>query len=114
MTFGAAIRAMMDGLPVTRSGWNGKGLFVFRQVPSLVPSGVVPRMTSLPERVREVLVSRGFALRYKDQFCLVSPDSTLQGWAPSAPDVLADDWDVFDPFSGFTVASDTVGTGRAV
>ncbi len=114
MTFGAAIRAMTDGLPVTRLGWNGKGLFVFRQVPSLVPCGLVPRMTSLPERVKEVLVARVFDLRYKDQFCLVSPDSTLQGWAPSAPDVLAEDWEVFDPSSGFAVAGDTVGTGRAL
>jgi hypothetical protein len=105
-TFGQAIEAMKQGKLVSRDGWNGKGLFVFMQVPSEVPIDVITRMTSLPPAAKEVAISRCLPLRYSSQMALLSPDNSVSGWAPSAPDTLANDWCIHEPF---VVAGETVG-----
>ena len=38
MSFGIAIQALKFGLAIRRSGWNGKGLFVVKQVPAHIGS----------------------------------------------------------------------------
>lgn len=100
---------MKQGKIVSREGWNGKGLFVFMQVPSEVPSEIIPRMTSLPAAAKEKAIERGLPLRYSDQMALLKPDNTVNGWAPSAPDTLADDWCIHAPY---VVAGETVGTAK--
>jgi hypothetical protein len=40
-TFGDAIEALENGKRVQREGWNGKGLFVFMQVPSTINREIV-------------------------------------------------------------------------
>lgn len=91
-TFGDAVQALKEGKRVAREGWNGKGLFVFRQVPSEIPADFIPKMQSLPESVKDELSRRGGGIRYSSQFALVKPDNTINGWAPSASDVEAEDW----------------------
>ena len=106
-TFGQAIEALKEGKIVSRAGWNGKGLFVFRQVPSEVPSEIIPKMTSLPQAVKEVFIKSGGSIKYQNQFCIVYPDNSLHGWQPSGSDALATDWEIY---SAHLVASETVGT----
>ena len=36
MNFGKAIEALKDGKKVTRSGWNGKGMFLYMTTGSVV------------------------------------------------------------------------------
>ena len=88
-TFGQAIEALTQGKMISRAGWNGKGMFVFRQVPSEVPAAIIPKMTSLPELVKEKLAERGVPLRYENQMALVNADSTINGWVASSSDTLA-------------------------
>ena len=92
VSFGTATAAMKQGKMVARVGWNGKGMFAFRQVPSNVPEAIVPNMSSLPQPVKDELVRRGGDLNYSNQMCLVKPDNTLNGWVPSAADILTADW----------------------
>lgn len=92
VNFGEAIKALKVGEMAQRVGWNGTGMFVFRQVPSRVPAAIVPKMSSLPQAVKDVLVARGGDLQYSNQFALVKPDNTINGWAPSSADTLAEDW----------------------
>lgn len=106
-TFGQAIEALKEGKIVSRAGWNGKGLFVFRQVPSSVPAEIIPKMTSLPRAVKDVLVKSGAPITYQNQFCIVYPDSSLHGWQPSGSDALATDWEIHGEH---VVAGETVGT----
>jgi hypothetical protein len=106
-TFGQAIEALKQGKIVSRAGWNGKGMFVFRQVPSMVPAEIIPKMTSLPQAVKDVLVRRYAPITYQDQFCRVDPDNSLHGWQPSGGDILATDWEIHDEH---VVAGETVGT----
>ena len=93
LTFGQALHAVGEGRMIARSGWNGKGLFVFKQVPATITADIIPKMQSLPQLVKDEFAKRGAEfIDYFDQLALVSPDNTIQGWAPSTPDALADDW----------------------
>ena len=38
MNFGQVIELLKEGRCIQRNGWNGKGLFVFKQVPSTIDS----------------------------------------------------------------------------
>jgi hypothetical protein len=106
-TFGQALEALKQGKIVSRAGWNGNGMFIFRQVPSEVPVDVIPKMTSLPPAVKEVLAGRGLPLRYQNQLAIVYPDNNIYGWVASPSDCLESDWCIHEPFA---VAGETVGT----
>ena len=107
-TFGEAVIAMQNGTPVARAGWNGKGLFIFMQVPADIGMSIVPKMQSLPDAVKDAFTARYTAvtgdktlvheshehmsIRYRNQFGMVYPDNTIYGWSPSPSDCVANDW----------------------
>lgn len=109
-SIGDAVAALKDGKCVARQGWNGKGLFIFMQVPADISvQEVVPKMQSLPEEVKGVFAKRFDKLngpemvsfeedqnlrtiRYRNQLAMVYPDNHIYGWVPSPSDVLSDDW----------------------
>lgn len=92
MDFGQAIEALKAGKRVAREGWNGKGLFVFMQVPAEINEEIVPKMQSLPQSVKDEFAKRGGSIRYSNQMALVAPNNSINGWAPSSSDTLAEDW----------------------
>lgn len=100
--FGTAIKALKQGKRVQRAGWNGKGLFIFMQVPSNVGKDIVPKMTSLPDSVKQEFERRFSKLpkdadiRYRNQLAMVYPDNTIYGWVASPSDVLEEDWIILD------------------
>lgn len=96
LTFGQAVTALNDGRRVSREGWNGKGLFIFKQVPSEIDAEVVPKMQSLPQSVKDEFIKRGGNIRYKNQLAMVYPDNTIYGWVASPSDVLENDWCILD------------------
>lgn len=103
MNFGQAVEALKQGKRVQRTGWNGKGLFVFMQVPSTINREIVPKMQSLPQSVKDEFERRFNdpneqidAIYYDNQLALVNPSNLITGWAPSTPDALADDWVILD------------------
>jgi hypothetical protein len=96
VSFGNAIHALKDGKRVQREGWNGKGLFAFMQVPALVPEAIIPKMSSLPQSVKNEFIQRGGDIRYSNQMALVDLDSNINSWVPSASDTLANDWIILD------------------
>lgn len=102
-TFGQAIQALKDGKRVNRDGWNGKGLFVFMQVPSQISKDIVPKMQSLPQSVKDEFQKRFDtpahqidAIYYDNQLALVNPSNLITGWSPSTSDALANDWCILD------------------
>ena len=92
INFGEAIEAVKLGKMITRLGWNGSGMFVFRQVPAQVPAEFIPKMSSLPETVKAEFLERGKDISYSNQFALVKPDNVINSWAPSVSDTLSEDW----------------------
>lgn len=94
MSFGIAIEALKFGLAIRRSGWNGKGLMVFKQVPAHIESNVIPKMQSLPQSAKDlILEGKGF-IDYTSQ-CLIYNENTgrADSWVPSISDVFAEDWE---------------------
>ena len=109
LSFGEAIKALKKGKRVAREGWNGKGLFIFQQVPADIPMTVVPGMQSLPQSVKDEFVRRQESneerelafqpyesIRYRNQLAMVYPDNTIYGWVASPSDVLENDWCILD------------------
>ena len=94
--FGPAIEAAKEGKRIARVGWNGTGMFVFHQVPASVPVEVIPKMTSLPQLVKDEFARRGQTIQYSNQLALVKTDNSVNGWAPSTADALAEDWLILD------------------
>lgn len=96
MNFGEAIEALNKGAIIARKGWNGKGLFVFKQVPADISVEIVPKMQSLPDSVKDVFVARQESglteLHYRNQMAMVYPDNNIYGWLASPSDVFAEDW----------------------
>ena len=96
MNFGQAIEALKEGKLVAREGWNGKGLFVMKQIPAEIGLDIIPKMQSVQESAKKVLVSRGTTLKYENQMLIVKPNGTADSWVPSSSDVFAEDWIVVE------------------
>lgn len=96
LAFGQAIEALKQGKRVAREGWNGKGLFVFMQVPAFIGEDIIPKMQSLPQPVKDEFAKRGGSIHYFNQMAIVNPDNSINGWAPSSSDALAEDWVILD------------------
>lgn len=95
MSFGIAIEALKFGLAIRRKGWNSKGLFVIKQVPAHIESDVIPKMQSLPQPAKDlILEGKGF-IDYTSQ-CLIYNENTgrADSWVPSISDVFAEDWEI--------------------
>tara|TARA_R110002096_G_scaffold419007_3_gene623408 strand:- start:365 stop:679 length:315 start_codon:yes stop_codon:yes gene_type:complete len=104
MEFGKAIEALKEGKMVAREGWNGKGLFIFMQIPSEISMDIVPKMQSLPQSVKLEFAMRRMAhsvpedasITYQNQLAMVYPDNSIYGWVASPSDVLEGDWIILD------------------
>lgn len=95
MSFGDAIEILKQGGAIRRSGWNGKGLMVFKQAPAHIESDIIPKMQSLPQSAKDlILKGKGF-IDYTSQ-CLIYNENTgrADSWVPSISDVFADDWEI--------------------
>lgn len=75
MSFGDAIEILKQGGAIRRSGWNGKGLMVFKQIPAHIESDIIPKMQSLPQSAKDlILKGKGF-IDYTSQ-CLIYNENT--------------------------------------
>ncbi len=97
MDFGDAIEVLKQGGAIRRKGWNGKGLFVIKQVPTHIESDIIPKMQSLPQSAKDlILKGKGF-IDYTSQ-CLIYNENTgrADSWVPSISDVFAEDWEIVE------------------
>lgn len=95
MSFGVAIEALKFGFGIRRSGWNGKGLAVFKQIPAHIEDDIIPNMQSLPKKAKELIISTKGYIDYTSQ-CIIYNENTgrADSWVPSASDVFAEDWEI--------------------
>ena len=81
--FGEALNALKQGNRVARTGWNGKGMFVY-----LVPAGAYAPCTE----VAKPLVNDEGLVEYNPYFAIKTVSGTVSTWVPSINDCLAEDW----------------------
>jgi len=96
--FGIAIILLSEGFAIRRAGWNGKGLFVIKQVPSHIESDIIPNMQSLPQSAKDLILKGNGFINYTSQ-CLIYNENTgrADSWVPSISDIFAEDWELVDP-----------------
>ena len=97
LTFGDAVKLLKKGHALRRSGWNGKNLFVIKQVPAHIESDIIPRMQSLPQSAKDLILNGKGFIDYTSQ-CLIYNGNTgrADSWVPSISDVFADDWEIVE------------------
>lgn len=94
-TFGTAVLLLKAGMAVRRGGWNGKGLFVVKQVPSRITADIIPNMQSLPQSAKDIIMARKEPhIDYTNQMLIINPDGRADSWVPSSSDVFAEDWEL--------------------
>ena len=96
-SFSEAIKLLQKGKALRRSGWNGKNMFVIKQVPAHIESDVIPNMQSLPQSAKDLILGGKGYIDYTSQ-CLIYNGNTGQAdsWVPSISDVFADDWELVE------------------
>jgi hypothetical protein len=98
MTFGGALEAMKSGLFVARSGWNGKGMYLW-----LMPAATVPVEWCKEPHLKALAEANGGAFEALGTIRMKTADNkVLTGWLASQSDMLAEDWQVVNP-TGVTV-----------
>ena len=97
LTFGDAEELLKKGHALRRSGWNGKNLFVIKQVPAHIESDIIPKMQSLPQSAKDLILNGKGFIDYTSQ-CLIYNGNTgrADSWVPSISDVFADDWELVE------------------
>lgn len=75
MTFGNALESLKEGKRVARTGWNGKGMYLF-----LAQGEDIKACTGINEECVDVI-------------CMKTAQNTVVfGWLASQTDMLAEDW----------------------
>ena len=88
LTFGLAIEALKQGKRVARSGWNGKGMYLW-----LLPSGVVKAEWCKEPHLKEIAEANGGEIEALASIRMMTADKkVLTGWLASQTDMLAEDW----------------------
>ena len=85
LPFGDALKALKAGQRVARTGWNGKGMFVY-----LVPPASYPVQTG----AAKAHFGEGAMVPYNAYMAIKNVDETVSTWVPSVNDCLAEDWEV--------------------
>lgn len=97
VSFGSAIALLKSGFAIRRSGWNGKNLFVIKQIPAHIESDIIPKMQSLPQSAKDLILNGKGFIDYTSQ-CLIYNGNTgrADSWVPSISDVFANDWEIVE------------------
>lgn len=83
MSFGDVLVALKNGCKVARTGWNGKGMFLFLVPGSTFKVNRAPLMGIYPE---------GTEINYRSHIDMRTADGSIMPWVASQTDLLATDW----------------------
>jgi hypothetical protein len=89
LSFGHAIKALQDGHRVARSGWNGKGMFLY-----YVPAAKYPAQRNTKQTM--VGMFPDDLVPYRNYIAMKTAQNDVVPWVASQTDILADDWCIVD------------------
>lgn len=102
--FGIALVMLKQGRLVTRSGWNGKGMFIFHRPGVNLTIFEVLKAITVPEAVKKYFDQKHQPAKkfwadnqpiisFTSYLCMKAADDTIvNGWLASQTDMLAEDW----------------------
>ena len=82
-----ALHQLKQGKKVQRSGWNGKGMFIFLVPGSTFKVNRAPLLGIYPE---------GTSIDYHAHIDMKTADNMVVPWLCSQTDMLADDWSLVE------------------
>lgn len=85
MNFSNALDFIKAGRRVARSGWNGKGMFVFLVAGSRFAVSREPLLSHFGE---------GTMIDYHAHIDMRTADGKIVPWLASQADLLSDDWEI--------------------
>jgi len=85
MDFSQALTALKNGNKVARSGWNGKGMFIFLVPGSTFNVSRAPLLGIYPY---------GTEITYHAHVDMRTAQGDIVPWLCSQTDMLADDWEI--------------------
>lgn len=92
MNFGGAIEALKQGKKVSRTGWNGKGMYLW-----LVPATMIKSEWCKEEHLKAVADQNGGEIEALGTIRMMTADKKiLTGWLASQTDMLSEDWIIVD------------------
>ena len=92
MNFGEAIEAMKNGKMVTRSGWNGKGMYLW-----LLPAARVKAEWCKEPHLKALAEENGGEVECLASIRMKTADNkVLTGWLASQTDILSEDWEIYE------------------
>jgi hypothetical protein len=95
MNFGEAIEAVKEGKLVQRTGWNGKGMFIFQRPGDLLPNSVIANVKSLPRSAKDFFLQQNRDIQFLPYLCMwAATGEVVNGWLASQTDILAEDWEL--------------------
>lgn len=97
MSFAEALKfANEKGFPIRRETWSGSKC-VFLQIPATINADIVPKMTSLSERTKELILATAKKISYNFQaieYNMFTGVATY--YVPTIEDTLSKDWAVLN------------------
>jgi len=87
LTFGDAIHALKSGLRVTRSGWNGKGMWL-----SLTKGQMVPAGNFWSQHNADFARENGGQAEVQPYITMKTAQGKIVPWLASQSDMLDNDW----------------------
>ena len=101
MKFGEALELLRDGYPVYRESWDGY-TYVIKQVNSDITKDIVPKMQSLPNLAKNLILEGGDgSISYRQQCLIISfrnrenDGAMATNYIPDWIDMFAEDWKVY-------------------
>jgi hypothetical protein len=90
--FGWAIRQLKEGNRVQRTGWNGKGMYLW-----LLPAATVRAEWCREPHLKAQAEANGGEIEALGSIRMMTADKkVLTGWLASQTDMLSDDWQLAD------------------
>jgi hypothetical protein len=103
LNFGQALQCLKSGLLVRRSGWNGKGMFLFIRPVFTCGKEQFEKIVSVPENAKAAIMEsiepkegeETLGYRFTAYISMFAADkSIVNGWLASQTDMLANDWQI--------------------
>ena len=88
LNFGQAIELLKRGNKLARSGWNGKGMFIYLVRGTEIPS------TQLRNEAKEKMgIDESALIKINPHIDMKAADGSIViGWLASQTDMMAEDW----------------------
>lgn len=90
--FGWALEQLKSGNRVRRSGWNGKGMYLW-----LMPAASIPAEWCKEPHLKQVAEENGGQVECLGTIRMMTADKkVLTGWLASQSDMLSADWELVE------------------